>query len=394
VSSSVTPPTPPTPPPPPGTPTTIGRYPTPVTRLVEVERAFGAAPGIELWCKRDDLTAPLYGGNKVRKLEHLLVEAKAKNARRIVTIGAVGSHHVLATALYGKRAGFEVEAVLAPQPWTPHVEHVVRIGASLGFKPFPVSSFAGVPFAVARRLREGNRGVPYFVPPGGSSVTGSLGYVEAATELAEQIARGELPRPRTIVVALGSGGTVAGLLVGLLRAGLLTPSAEHAPIELLAAQVVDPPLASAPATLALALALCRRLGERLGRATIATLSRALRVVRSQLGSGYGHPTEAGHRATALALASGLTLDATYTAKAFAAALDEVRARGGIATTGTQTGSSGSRPPPPGPVLYWHTLSAPAPFDALLEAAPPLADVPEKVRALVRPASEPASPPEV
>ncbi|MEO7095106.1 MAG: pyridoxal-phosphate dependent enzyme [Polyangiales bacterium] len=371
----------------------LGTYPTPVARLLEVERMFGAAPGVELWCKHDDLTSPLYGGNKVRKLEHLLLEAQAKNARRIVTIGAVGSHHVLATALYGKRAGFEVEAVLAPQPWTPHVEEVVRIGASLGFTAFPVSSYAGVPFALARRLREGDRGIPYFVPPGGSSVTGSLGYVEAATELAEQIARGELPRPRTVVVALGSGGTVAGLLVGFLRAGLLTPSSSQPALELLAAQVVDPPLASAPATLALALALCRRLGERLGRATIATLSRALRVVRSQLGSGYGHATDAGNRATAFALADGLTLDATYTAKAFAAALDEVRARGAAPAPPRTGSSSGSRPPPAGPVLYWHTLAAPGPFSTLLAEAPPLSSVPEKVRALMRPPSAPASPPE-
>ena len=372
-------------------PSGLGTYPTPVSRLAAVERTFGAAPDVELWCKHDDVTSPLYGGNKVRKLEHLLVEAQGKSARRIVTIGAVGSHHVLATTLYGKRAGFEVEAVLAPQPRTPHVEEVVRIVSSLGLRAFPVASYAAVPFAIARRLRRGDRGTAYFVPPGGSSVTGSLGYVDAAFELAEQIGRGELPRPRTVVVALGSGGTVAGLLVGFLRAGLLTPSSTAPAIELLAAQVVDPPLASAPATLALALALCRRLGEPLGRATIATLSRALRVVRSQLGAGYGHPTEAGQRATALALADGLTLDATYTAKAFAAALDEVRARGAATETGGTRG--GSRPPPSGPVLYWHTLSAPAPFESLLSQAPPLDQVPPKVRALIRPHDAPATPPE-
>ena len=381
----------PTSPPPGSNSIALGTYPTPVTRLVEVERTFGAAPGVELWCKHDDVTSALYGGNKVRKLEHLLVEAQAKGARRVVTIGAVGSHHVLATTLYGKRAGFEVEAVLAPQPRTSHVEEVVRIVASLGVRAFPVASYAAVPFAIARRLRAGDRGAAYFVPPGGSSVTGSLGYVEAAMELADQIARGELPRPRTVVVALGSGGTVAGLLVGFLRAGLLTPSADAPAMELLAAQVVDPPLASAPATLALSLAICRRLREPLGRATIATLSRALRVVRSQLGGGYGHPTEAGQRATALALADGLTLDATYTAKAFAAALDEVRARGAVVTTAPVR--AGSRPPPSGPVLYWHTLSAPAPFDALLAHAPPLDDVPAKVRALIRPQGAPATPPE-
>jgi D-cysteine desulfhydrase len=341
----------------------LGAYPTPVMRMVEAARAANAAEGVELWCKRDDLTSTLYGGNKVRKLERLLAEALAKGAERVVTVGAVGSHHVLATALYGRQAGLAVEAVLAPQPWTPHVEEVARVGATLGFTAFPVRSYAAVPLRVARRL--GARGTAYFIPPGGSSVTGSLGYVDAATELAGQIARGELPRPTAIVVALGSGGTVAGMLVGLARAGLLDSANGAPPIEVLAVQVVDPPYASGPATLALALAIKRRLGDRIGRASIATLSRALRVVSAQLGEGYGHPTAGGALAAEVASRDGLVLDATYTAKAFAAALDEVRAR-----------------PKGSIVLYWHTLAAPGPFAQLLAGAPPVDAVDPKVRALM------------
>jgi len=70
----------------------------------------------------------LYGGNKVRKLEYLLADARARGATRLVTIGAVGSHHVLATTLYGGREGFRVEAALVPQPRTEHVVEVVRAG--------------------------------------------------------------------------------------------------------------------------------------------------------------------------------------------------------------------------------------------------------------------------
>lgn len=341
----------------------LGAYPTPVMRMAEAARAANAAEGVELWCKRDDLTSALYGGNKVRKLERLLDEAKAKGAERVVTVGAVGSHHVLATALYGRKAGLSVEAVLAPQPWTPHVEEVARVGASLGFTPFPVRSYAAVPLRVARRL--GARGTAYFIPPGGSSVTGSLGYVDAAKELAGQIERGEVPRPTAIVVALGSGGTVAGMLVGLAREGLLNPANGTSPIEVVAVQVVDPPLASGPATLALALAIKRRLGDRLGRSAISTMSRALRVVSGQLGEGYGHPTAGGTLASEIARRDGLVLDATYTAKAFAAALDEVRGR-----------------PKGSVVLYWHTLAAPGPFADLLAQAPPISAVDPKVRALM------------
>ncbi|GAC1393844.1 MAG: pyridoxal-phosphate dependent enzyme [Polyangiales bacterium] len=344
---------------------TLGAYPTPVVRLRSVERACGLTDGVALWCKRDDRTGGAYGGNKVRKLEHLLVEARAQGASRLVTVGAVGSHHVLATALYGIRAGFVVEAVLTPQPWTPHVEEVARVDASLGLVAIPARSYASVPLAVARRLRARDGASAYFVPPGGSSVTGSLGYVEAADELAHQLERGDCPKPASIVVALGSGGTAAGLLVGLHRRGLLVGRGGEPGIELVAVQVVDPPLASATGTLALALAIERRLGGRLSRSTIAALSRGLRVVRTQLGAGYGHGTATGDAATTLAADDALTLDPTYTGKAFAGALDEVRRRG-----------------PGEVVLYWHTLAAPEGLAELVAVAPAVGTLAPAVRALM------------
>src|SRR5438552_1916814 len=92
--------------------TTLGTYPTRVVRL-HVD-GYALPEGVSLWCKRDNETSPLYGGNKVRKLEHVLEEARHRGVGRIVTIGAVGSHHVLATTLYGRRAGFEVEGILTP----------------------------------------------------------------------------------------------------------------------------------------------------------------------------------------------------------------------------------------------------------------------------------------
>lgn len=345
---------------------TLGAYPTPVVRLEPIERACDLPKGVELWCKRDDRTSAVYGGNKVRKLEHLLAEAREENASRIVTVGAVGSHHVLATTLYGRREGFEVEAVLTPQPSTPHVEEVARVDAKLGLRAFPVGSYAGVPLAVARRLRNRHGKRAYFVPPGGSSVTGSLGYVDAARELAQQIQRKELPRPRCVVAALGSGGTIAGLLVGMHREGLLVAQDGLPPVELVAVQVVDPPLASAAATLALALALERRLGGKLSRVVLATLSGALRVTRAYLGRGYGHATRAGDDATAIAHAAALELDSTYTSKAFAGALDEARHR--------HAGDT---------VLYWHTLAAPDALRALLLDAPPLEALDPNLRALLR-----------
>jgi D-cysteine desulfhydrase len=323
----------------------IGTYPTPVERLspLSTDRA-------ELWVKRDDLTSPEYGGNKVRKLERIIAQARARGARRIVTIGAAGSHHVLATTYFGGKAGLEVEAVLVPQPRTPHVLEVLRASLAAGLKPIPVSSWAAVPFALSSRIRPGTD----VVPPGGSSVAGSMGYVDAARELAAQVRGGALPEPDVCVVALGSGGTAAGLAAGLQAEGLATQVVGvcvASPRWLVRASVwrltrgCDRAVAKSSAT---------------GPPSAASYGRLI-VDERFLGSGYGYPTDEGEAASRDAASAGLALDPTYTAKAFACALWYVRAR------------RAER------VLYWHTLSS-APMSPLLAGAPDI--LPQELARLV------------
>lgn len=324
----------------------VGELPTPVERLVEASRDTGA----DLWCKRDDLTALPYGGNKVRKLEWLIGEARARGCGAIVTTGAIGSHHVLATALYGRAHGLEVHAVMLPQPWTDHVETQLRADLKAGARLYPARSYLEVAARMAlvsARLRA--RGVgAHVVGPGGSSPVGALGYVEAGLELAAQVDAGALPEPDAVYVAAGSGGTAAGLAVGLAAAGLTT--------RVVAVRVID------------RLAINRALLSRLVRKTTASLRRldprfpavapeAMRnlvIDASQLGSGYGASTPESEAATAAAAADGLVLDPTYTAKAFAAALADARA------------GKARRP------LFWQTLSS-APLDVLAAGAPDLPD---------------------
>lgn len=309
----------------------LGRYPTPVFHSQEL-----SAPGSALWIKRDDLTHGVYGGNKVRKLEHLLADALAEGADRLVTLGAIGSHHVLATTYFGTRAGLRVEAVLVPQPSTEHVFEVLRASVGLGLRAFPVRSWAAVPFVFAGRVASGARPVTV----GGSNVSGSMGYVQAARELAAQIRAGELPEPDVCVVALGSGGTAAGLAAGFEAEGLKT--------RVVGVCVSTPPWAVRLVSLALARACARKVGAPL---TPSSLRARLGIDTRFLGAGYGHAHPAGDEATAIARdAAGLALDPTYTAKTFASALWHVRAR--------QAKN----------VLYWHTLSS-APMAALLEGAP-------------------------
>jgi D-cysteine desulfhydrase len=314
----------------------LGHYPTPVSRL-DVPTDAEA----ELWLKDDGVTHPVYGGNKVRKLERILESAAQRGARRVVTVGAAGSHHVLATTLFAPRYGLEVAAVLCPQPWSEHAERNLRSALAAGLEAIPTRSMATVPWAAARVLRRGDA----FVPAGGSNLAGTLGYVAAATELVEQIRDGALPEPDVIVTALGSGGTAAGLLAGVLREGLRS--------RLVGVTVA---VASGVAR-ALALALATQaLGE---PASVPRLARILTVDGRQRGRGYGWPTPAGAHAMQVGARAGVSLDTTYTAKAFAAAL------GLVTEEPSKLRADPGRCNRPRRVLYWHTLSAakaPLPVD--------------------------------
>jgi 1-aminocyclopropane-1-carboxylate deaminase/D-cysteine desulfhydrase-like pyridoxal-dependent ACC family enzyme len=322
----------------------LGGYPTPIVCAGEPARS-----GCVVWVKRDDLTHPVYGGNKVRKLEHLLGEALAAGARRIVTVGSVGSHHVLATTYFGRLLGLEVEGVLVGQPFAPYVGDVLRAGVGLGLRAFPAGSWASVPLAVARRVARGARPIAI----GGSSVSGSMGYVEAARELARQVRAGEAPEPDLCVVGLGTGGTVAGLAAGFEAEGLRT--------RVVGVLLSHPAQVLEAFTRYLAAACAARAGA--SRARAASNAR-LEVERRFLGAGYGHPTREGTEATHVAReAAGIILDPTYTAKAFAGALD--RARRGKARH----------------ILYWHTLSS-APIAPLLVDAPPLESLDPRLRRLL------------
>jgi len=327
----------------------LGTYPTLLEPLTQLSRG-----GCSLWVKRDDQTSLLYGGNKVRKLEYLLAEARRRGATRLVTIGAVGSHHVLATTLFGAREGFTVEAALVPQPRTDHAAQVVRAGLARGLHAMPARGYLGVAMRVIPRALAKDA---YFVTVGGSNLVGSLGYVAAAHELAKQVHNGDMPEPDLVVVALGSGGTVAGLTAGFETAGLRT--------RVLGVTVAEPPWMIAWRARRLARACMKRVR---GTPPRGWLDARLAIDGRWLGRGYGHATEAGDAATRAAAPCGLTLDPTYTAKTFAAALDRVNA---FAEAGG----------PPKTVLYWHTLSS-APLAPLLAGAPGEDAIDPKVRRLL------------
>ena len=311
----------------------LGTSPTPVERL----------EGLGLWAKRDDKIAALYGGNKVRKLERLLGAARAGGKTRLLTLGAAGSHQLVATALFGRREGFDVEAVVVPQPSSEHGRDNLRVAIASGLVPVVATSWAAAPVRLASRLRRDT----YLVPLGGSNAVGSLGFVDAAKELAGQVAAGAMPEPDVVVVAVGSGGTAAGLAVGFEAAEMRTRVVGVA---------ISRPV---PILSVMARRLARRTAEHVGltRAQAARAAKRIDVDGRWVGRGYGWPLPEGEAATRDAARAGLVLDATYTAKAFACALTLVER--------------------PGAVLHWPPLS-PAPMDPPLATAPELPAEPARL----------------
>lgn len=312
----------------------LGAGPTPVRELTGLGEGRGRAP---VWIK-DDGAYSSVGGNKARKLEWLLADALRRRKRTILTSGATGTNHGLATATFARQLGLRTILVLVPQPETDHVraqlERLRESGAEIHIAPGFWSSF---PLAAWLAATRGGPGLqpPYLVPPGGSSPLGCVGSVQAAFELADQVSAGALPEPSHVVVALGSGGTAAGLLAGMRLSGMRS--------RLLCVQVSDVIKLSSRGVAGLArrtLRLLRRHGE---TREAAPIEGTLKVEPRWLGPGYGRSTPEGERAMRLlAEREGVTLDPVYTAKAMAAllALNEAGAFGD------------------GPVLYWHTYCPP------------------------------------
>lgn len=295
--------------------TPLGRWPTPVARLDGLSRRLGG----ELWVKCDDLSAPRYGGNKVRKLEHLLAQAQARRADRVVTVGGIGSNHIVATAVFAAELGMSTSAVVVPQPVTPAVHRNLALARALDVELIPCAARPLVPLCLSGAKRRAGPAA-FLIGPGGSSPVGTLGYVSAGLELGAQVASGLLPEPDEIYLALGSGGSMAGLALGCAAAGLRSVVVGVRVVERLLTNLT---------LVRLLVRRTRRLLRAAGLEATHLPAPRMRVVHGYLGRCYGAPTEAGVQALALARESDrLELETTYTAKALAAFIDECRARPG------------------------------------------------------------------
>ena len=286
------------------------------------------------WVKRDDLSNAGYGGNKIRKLDLLLGEAQAQQRRCLVAFGYRGSNFVAATAHHGRGLGLDTIGLLLPQADAPYVAANLAVSRAADAELAEGGSSAAlVAQAVARSLRRLGRDGrwPYWMPPGGSTPLGALGFVNAAFELRAQVEAGLCPEPARITVAFSSMGTVAGLAVGLALAGLRST--------VVAVQVVGAEFAGTAkldALIARTQALLRRLDS-----AIPARAAPVELRAEFFGPGYAIPTpataEAMRRFTE-ALGDARA-DSAYSGKALACFYADLQARR------------------PGPMLFWHTFNA-------------------------------------
>lgn len=297
----------------------LADLPTPVTALDLPSRLGG---GIPLFVKRDDLSAAPYGGNKVRKLELLLAAARRDGAAEVMTFGVAGSNHALATALYAERAGLRSISILTPQRNAGYVRRNLLAHLSCnGELHHYADERAAATGAAWQRLRHRRATglTPLRIPGGGSSALGTVGFVNAAFELREQIEAGVLPEPERLYVALGTMGTAAGLALGLQAAGLRT--------RLVPVRVVRESIGNVEGMAALfrrTSALLHRLDP--GFPLLDMDPRHARIRHEQFGEKYAAFTEAGMQAVRLMdEVAGLALEGTYTGKAMAALLADLQA---------------------------------------------------------------------
>ena len=282
----------------------LAHLPTPLHRLANISQHTGK----NVYIKRDDMTGVALGGNKVRKLEYLLADALAQGCDTVLTTGGAQSNHAMLTAACCNRLGLSCILVLKKWGvWEKKGNQLLDdlLGADVRF--VDTDSYGDV-YAemdrICRMLRQQGR-KPYCVPVGGSVPLGSLGYVRCMEETASQAAALGI-RFDDIICCAGSGGTMAGVVLGAML---------YAPQSRVTGIVIDPDDFAS-------------IVSRLVNEAAALLEREIRLAPEDIhlhncyGAGYAIPSAAGVRAMRLmAEQEGLILDPVYTGKTFAGLLE-------------------------------------------------------------------------
>lgn len=278
----------------------LGTFPTPVMKMENISRDLGT----NIWIKRDDLTGVGLGGNKVRKLEFLLAEAKQQGAEIVFTTGQAQSNHAMLTAACALKLGMTPILVLKKRGVTERkgnlfLEYLMGVDVRL----LDVETYDEI-YAEMDRIGKESGKKYYKIPCGGSNALGSLGYVDCIRELKEQSTEMGV-RFDHIICAEGSGGTHAGVALG---ARIFMPEAE------VTAMKVDTDS-------------FETITPNIARGTMEILECDFELKDEELhhidcsGKGYAIPSEEGVAAIKyVAEKEGLFFDPVYTGKAFSGLL--------------------------------------------------------------------------
>jgi D-cysteine desulfhydrase len=292
----------------------LAQLPTPLLRLGRLERELR---GGRIWLKRDDLTGLEVSGNKIRKLEYIVADALATGCDTLVTEGTPQSNHCRAAAAACAKAGLRACLLLRPEPpdALPQGNYLLDTLFGAEFSAYPRGRFENerdhiVQETLDRLRAAGHQG--RFTPSGSSEPLGCWGYIRAAAELADQLAKAGIGQC-DIVLPVSSGGTYAGVLLGQALHHLDHWSVWAVPVNDDAAYH----------TRAIG-KLCRAAIEEFDLPVVFDEDQ-VRFIDGYVGEGYAIPyQQAIDTIRLLAGVEGIILDPVYTAKAFSAVLDGVR----------------------------------------------------------------------
>ncbi len=292
----------------------LGHFPTTLEPMDRLSEELG---GPRFWVKRDDCTGLSTGGNKTRKLEYLMADARQKGADTIITQGATQSNHARQTAAASAKLGMACHILLEDRTGSNDGNYIMngnvlldRLHGATVSKRSGGADMNAEMETLAEKLRDDGK-VPYVIPGGGSNVIGALGYVNCARELVQQSMDTGLEID-ALVHATGSSGTQAGLVAGLaaIQSDIhLLGIGVRAPQEKQEAMVFD---------------LAQRTSAHLGAPGEIARS-AVRANCNYVGPGYGMPTDGMVAALKLlAQTEGLLFDPVYSGKGLDGLIDLTR----------------------------------------------------------------------
>ncbi len=288
---------------------TLGFLPTPLEEVSQLSATLG---GPRIFIKRDDLTGLVLGGNKVRKLEFMMADAKQKGADVIITTGSSQSNHACLTAAAARMLGMESILVLDKGVHTETqgnllldslFEAEVRIIDDSSLVPKTMED-------IAADLRSKGHN-PYLIPRGASCPLGAVGYVTAVAEICEQLDKQDI-QAQYLFAAAGSSGTMAGLTVGAKYF--------QAPF-----QVIGVSTNRKKEELSVKISDLANETAQLLDMDLTFNPDEMTIYDEYVGKGYGIPTPQAIEAIRLvAHTQGIILDPVYTAKVMSGLIDLIR----------------------------------------------------------------------